>query len=161
MAKTSGKTALPAEQQRQKLWKELALVAIAPMLLYLFASLVTYSTADPGWSRTGSLDGSVHNIGGLVGAYLADISFWLFGYVAYFIPIVLGGIAWIGLFGMDSDGDGQVDFGPALRLLGIVGFLISATGLCHLIGGPAPDLPVCSAIQPQPGAATLVRVGKT
>jgi S-DNA-T family DNA segregation ATPase FtsK/SpoIIIE len=144
VAKTSGKTALPAEQQRQKLWKELALVAIAPMLLYLFASLVTYSTADPGWSRTGSLDGSVHNIGGLVGAYLADISFWLFGYVAYFIPIVLGGIAWIGLFGMDSDGDGQVDFGPALRLLGIVGFLISATGLCHLIGGPAPDLPAAS-----------------
>ncbi len=150
MAKTSGKPTLPAEQQRQKLWKELALVAVAPMLLYLFASLVTYSTADPGWTRTGSLDGYVHNIGGLVGAYLADVSFWLFGYVAYFIPIVLGGLAWIGLFGMDngggmpSPGDGQVDFGPALRLIGIVGFLVSATGLCHIIGGPAPDLPAGS-----------------
>ena len=144
MARTSGKTALPAEQQRQKLWKELGLVAVAPLLVYLFASLVTYSTLDPGWSRTGNLGGSVNNIGGLVGAYLADISFWLFGYVAYTVPFVLGGIVWIGLYGLDSDGDGRVDFGPALRLLGIVGFLVSATGLCQLIGGPAPQLPAAS-----------------
>ncbi len=144
MAKTPLKTASSADQQRQKLWKELALVAVAPLLLYLLASMVFYSTSDPGWSRTGSLDGSIHNIGGIVGAYIADISFWLFGYVAYSIPLVLAGIAWIALYGMDSDGDGHVDFGPALRLLGIVGFLISATGLCHLIGGPAPDLPAQS-----------------
>lgn len=120
------------------------MVAVAPILLYLLASMIFYSTDDPGWSRTGSLDGSIHNIGGVVGAYVADISFWLFGYVAYSIPVVLAGIAWIALYGMDSDGDGHVDFGPALRLLGIVGFLISATGLCHLIGGPAPDLPAQS-----------------
>jgi S-DNA-T family DNA segregation ATPase FtsK/SpoIIIE len=135
VARTTVKNASSPDQQRQKLWKELALVAIAPILLYLLASLVTYSTQDPGWSRTGSLDGSVHNIGGLVGAYLADISFWLFGYMAYTVPLVLTGVAYIGLFGMDSDGDGRVDFGPALRLLGIVGFLVSGTGLCHLIGG--------------------------
>ncbi|MEY3360037.1 MAG: hypothetical protein RI923_1297, partial [Pseudomonadota bacterium] len=144
MARTTVKNASSPDQQRQKLWKELALVAIAPILLYLLASLVTYSTQDPGWSRTGSLDGSVHNIGGLVGAYLADISFWLFGYMAYTVPLVLTGVAYIGLFGMDSDGDGRVDFGPALRLLGIVGFLVSGTGLCHLIGGPAPALPAQS-----------------
>ncbi|WP_395772203.1 DNA translocase FtsK [Arenimonas sp.] len=144
VARTTVKNTSSPDQQRQKLWKELALVAIAPILLYLLASLVTYSTQDPGWSRTGSLDGSVHNIGGLVGAYLADISFWLFGYMAYTVPLVLTGVAYIGLFGMDSDGDGRVDFGPALRLLGIVGFLVSGTGLCHLIGGPAPALPAQS-----------------
>ena len=95
MAKTPMKTASTADQQRQKLWKELALVAVAPLLLYLLASMIFYSTNDPGWSRTGSLDGSIHNIGGVVGAYVADISFWLFGYVAYSIPLVLAGIAWI------------------------------------------------------------------
>jgi len=67
--------------------------------------------------------------------------FWFFGFVAYSVPLVLGGIAWIALFGLDSDGDGHVDFGPALRLIGIVGFLVSACGLLHLLGGPAPDLP--------------------
>ena len=105
MAKPTVKTASPADQQRQKLWKELALVAIAPILLYLLASLFTYATQDPGWSRTDSLDsldGSVRNIGGLVGAYIADVSFWLFGYMAYSIPVVLAGVAWIGLFGLDS-----------------------------------------------------------
>ena len=141
MARSPAKTADAGDERRQKLWRELALVAIAPLLLYLLASLVSYSTDDPGWSRTGSIAGAMHNIGGLVGAYLADFAFWFFGYVAYTVPLVLGGVAWIALFGLDSDGDGHVDFGPALRLIGIVGFLVSATGLLHLIGGAAPNLP--------------------
>ena len=141
MARSSEKTADAADERRQKLWRELALVAIAPLLLYLLASLFSYSTDDPGWSRTGSIAGAMHNIGGLVGAYLADFAFWFFGYVAYSLPVVLGGVAWIALFGLDSDGDGRVDFGPALRLIGIVGFLVSATGLLHLTNGAAPNLP--------------------
>ena len=141
MARSSEKSTDAGDERRQKLWRELALVAIAPLLLYLFASLWSYSTDDPGWSRTGSIVGAMHNFGGLVGAYLADFAFWFFGYVAFTLPIVLGGVAWIALFGLDSDGDGRVDFGPALRLIGIVGFLVSATGLLHLIGGAAPNLP--------------------
>ena len=116
-------------------------MAIAPLLIYLLASLASYSTNDPGWSRTGSVAGALNNIGGLVGAYIADLAFWFFGYVAYSVPFVLGGIAHIALFGLDSDGDGRVDFGPALRLIGIVGFLVSACGLLHLLGGAAPNLP--------------------
>jgi S-DNA-T family DNA segregation ATPase FtsK/SpoIIIE len=127
--------------RRQKLWRELALVAISPLLLYLLASLLSYHPEDPGWSRTGSVAGELHNFGGLVGATLADLAFWFFGYVAYTVPVVLGGLAWIALFGLDSDGDGRVDFGPALRLIGIVGFLVSACGLSHTLGGSAPNLP--------------------
>ena len=141
MARTSDKNARAGDDRRQKLWRELALVVIAPLLFYLLASLATYSTDDPGWSRTGSVTGTLHNIGGLVGAYMADLAFWFFGFVAYTVPVVLGGIAWIALFGLDSDGDGHVDFGPALRLIGIVGFLVSASGLLHLLGGAAPNLP--------------------
>ncbi len=141
MARTSEKSINAGDERRQKLWRELALVAIAPLLLYLLASLISYSSDDPGWSRTGSITGALHNIGGLVGAYLADLSFWLFGYVAYTLWLVIGGVAWIALFGLDSDGDGRVDFGPALRLIGIVGFLVSATGLLHLRVGAVPNLP--------------------
>ena len=144
MARTTEKPANTGDERRQKLWRELALVAIAPLLLYLLASLYSYSTDDPGWSRTGSVAGAMHNIGGLVGAYVADLAFWLFGYAAYSLPVVLGGIAWIALFGMDSDGDGRVDFGPALRLVGIVGFLVSATGLLQVLGGNVPHLPAGS-----------------
>ncbi|HEX5755602.1 MAG TPA: DNA translocase FtsK 4TM domain-containing protein, partial [Arenimonas sp.] len=132
--------------RRQKLWRELALVAVSPLLIYLLASLLSYHVDDPGWSRTSSVavTGELHNFGGLVGAYLGDLAFWLFGFVAYTLPLLLGYVAWIALFELDSDGDGRVDFGPALRLVGIVGFLVSLTGLLHILGGPAPDLPAQS-----------------
>jgi DNA segregation ATPase FtsK/SpoIIIE, S-DNA-T family len=129
------------EQRLSTLKREIALIVLAPVLFYLLVSLLSYSTDDPGWSRTASITGEMHNFGGWLGAHISDIAFMLFGYVAYALPVVLGGIAWIALFGLDSDGDGRVDFGPALRLIGIVGFLIAATGLFHSLGGAAMDLP--------------------
>ncbi|WP_454830792.1 DNA translocase FtsK [Pseudoxanthomonas wuyuanensis] len=131
------KPAAPPNPRRQRLWRDLALIAIAPLLLYLLASLFTFSPQDPSWSQAGSLTAPIHNLGGRVGAWLADMLLYLFGYVAFLLPVVLGAVAWIALFGMDSDGDGEADLGPALRLVGMVGFLISATGLLYLRGVPA------------------------
>src|SRR5690606_32837447 len=95
---------------------------------------------DPGWSRSGSVTAPLNNVGGPVGAWLADVLLHLCGYVAYLLPVMLGAIAWIALFGMDQDGDGKADLGPALRLVGIVGFLVSATGLLALRLPNAVDL---------------------
>ncbi|MGH8075071.1 MAG: DNA translocase FtsK 4TM domain-containing protein, partial [Lysobacter sp.] len=125
--------------RRQRLWRDIALILIAPLLLYLLASLFSFSPNDPGWSHSGSVTAPLHNVGGRVGAWLADILLHLTGYVAYLLPIMLGAIAWIALFGMDSDGDGEADLGPALRLVGIVGFLVSATGLLYLRFGAAEN----------------------
>ncbi|QWF19430.1 DNA translocase FtsK 4TM domain-containing protein [Lysobacter capsici] len=119
--------------------RDIALIVIAPLLLYLLASLVTFSPNDPGWSHSGSITAPLHNLGGRVGAWIADVLLYLCGYVAFLLPIMLGAIAWIALFGMDTDGDGEADLGPALRLIGIVGFLVSATGLLQLRFGPAED----------------------
>ena len=130
-----------ALDRRQKLWREVALVVAAPALLYLFASLLSYSSADPGWSRTGAVVGDIRNFGGPAGAYIADLAFWLIGLMAYSLPFILGGVAWVALFGIDTDGDGRVDLGPALRLVGIVGVLVAGTGLMKLWFGLAPDLP--------------------
>ena len=98
--------------RRQRLWRDLALIAIAPLLLYLLASLVTFSPDDPGWSHSGSVTAPLHNFGGIVGAWIADVLLYLCGYVAFLLPFMLGLIAWIALFGMDSDGDGDADLGP-------------------------------------------------
>lgn len=70
-----------ALDRRQKLWREVALVVAAPVLLYLLASLLSYSVADPGWSRNGSVTGEIQNFGGPVGAHVADVMFLLFGWI--------------------------------------------------------------------------------
>ncbi len=141
-ASIASRKRVPATQKadpnprRQRLWRDIALILIAPVLFYLLASLVTFSPADPGWSHSGSITAPLHNVGGRVGAWLADVLLYLTGYVAFLLPIVLGGVAWIALFGKDFDRDAEL--GPALRLVGIVGFLVSATGLLELrVGGAA------------------------
>jgi len=119
--------------RRQRLVRDIALILIAPLLLYLLACLVTHSHTDPSWSsQTGVLPSEIHNVGGPVGAWIADVLLQLFGFMAYPLPLILGSIAWIALFGMDRDGDGRADFGPALRLAGIVGFLVTGAGLLAL-----------------------------
>ncbi len=129
----------PPSPRRQRLMRDIALIAIAPLLLYLLVSLVTFSPQDPAWSQSGSITAPLNNAGGRVGAWTADVLLYLTGYVAFLLPVMLGLIAWIALFGRDADGDGDADLGPALRLVGIVGFLVSATGLLHLRMGVAPD----------------------
>ncbi|MDO5610822.1 MAG: DNA translocase FtsK 4TM domain-containing protein [Pseudomonadota bacterium] len=132
-----GKADKPARRaapnpRRQKMLRDLLMIAIAPALLYLLAILVTYSADDPGFSRSGSITGSLHNVGGQAGAWLADALITLLGYSAFLLPVLLGVVAWIALFKMDSDGDGDADLGPALRLVGLFAFLIASVGLLHL-----------------------------
>jgi len=118
--------------RKQRLWRDLGLIAIAPALLYLVASLFTYSAADPGWSHTGSVVAPIHNMGGRVGAWIADVLLQLFGYIAFVLPIVLGALAWFAMFGLKRESKGEHDLDPALRLVGLVGFLIAGTGFLHL-----------------------------
>ncbi|RZZ90335.1 DNA translocase FtsK [Pseudoxanthomonas winnipegensis] len=134
------KPSTPPNPRRQRLWRDLALIVIAPVLLYLLACLFTYSPSDPSWTQSVSVTGQIHNVGGRVGATVADLLLGFFGYVAFLLPVILGAIAWIALFGMDKDGDGESDLGPALRLVGMVGFLISASGLLYVRHISAVDI---------------------
>ncbi|HHW4675512.1 MAG TPA: DNA translocase FtsK 4TM domain-containing protein, partial [Xylella fastidiosa subsp. pauca] len=87
--------------KRHKLLRDLVLIMIAPVLVYLMASLFTYSKDDPGWSQSGSA--IVHNIGGKAGAWIADVLFQLCGFVAFLLPVALGVVSWIALFGSDQE----------------------------------------------------------
>jgi DNA segregation ATPase FtsK/SpoIIIE, S-DNA-T family len=128
--------------RRQRLVRDIALILIAPFLLYMLVSLFTFSASDPSWSNSGSLTAPLQNAGGRFGAMLASFLLQFFGFVAFVLPFVLGAIAWIALFGLDSDGDGDADLGPALRLVGMVGFLVSACGLLYLrMGGAFEGFP--------------------
>src|SRR5262249_259001 len=68
--------------------RESAIIGIAIVALVLLLALATYSPDDPGFSFTGS-PGPVHNRIGLIGAWLADVLFFLFGRPAFLFPIAL------------------------------------------------------------------------
>ena len=119
------------------MWRDIALILVTPVLVYLMASLISFSPADPGWSHSGSITAPLHNVGGRVGAWLADVLLYLTGYVAFLLPVMLGVVVWLALFGSDTEAD--ADLGPAMRLVGMVGFLVSATGLLQLRIGVAAD----------------------
>lgn len=76
------------QQRAMKLLREGALIGLILLCVFLLLSLVSYSPADPGWSRTG-LGEEISNTGGPTGAWLADVFFSLFGYLAYLFPLML------------------------------------------------------------------------
>ncbi|HTA65149.1 MAG TPA: DNA translocase FtsK 4TM domain-containing protein, partial [Xanthomonadaceae bacterium] len=132
-ARTPSRAAPAPPPPSRRFWHEIALVIFGTALLYLAASLLSYSYDDPCWSHAVSLTGALHNFGGSAGAYLADVAFYFCGYGAYMLPLVIGGLLWIALFGRDGSSDAGLT--PALRLIGIVAFLISFTGLAYMRWG--------------------------
>lgn len=60
----------------------------AVLLLYLFVVLLSYNPADPAWSHVGN-HSEVTNLGGLVGAWIADILRAFFGLASWFLVLFL------------------------------------------------------------------------
>lgn len=81
-------------QMRHRLREGLFLLSIA-FAIFLFISLYTYHTNDPGWSSTG-VGKTVENWGGRVGAQMADIFLSLFGMVAFLFPLLIVLSTWLG-----------------------------------------------------------------
>ena len=73
--------------------RESAVIVLGIVALVLLMALATYSPDDPGFSFTGSA-APVHNRIGVVGAWLADVLFFLFGRPAFLFPLMLALAAW-------------------------------------------------------------------
>ena len=102
-------------------------------------ALLTYSDADPGWSASGS-GGAIANLGGITGAFFADVLFSLVGSAAYLVPVLLGYRAISLLFAADDHRplDWQLF---ALRVLGLLLLIVAATALRALNDGGSSGLP--------------------
>ncbi|MBU0743967.1 MAG: DNA translocase FtsK 4TM domain-containing protein [Gammaproteobacteria bacterium] len=109
--------------------REGILVVTVGVATFLLLSLLSYHTTDPGWSRTGT-SVAVANIGGHVGAWLADVLFCLFGYVAYIFPLMLVYAAWIPFLQQQKDTTSQTFF--ILRSFGFFTMLLSGSSLASL-----------------------------
>lgn len=125
--------------------REAGLILAAALALFLIIALVSFHPNDPGWSHTGSGD-SIRNQGGVVGAWLADVLLYLFGYLAYLFPFMLAFSAWRLL----RSRFGAIDyFHVTTRAVGLVLFvgagcgvawLYFRSGLPHSAGGVLGDL---------------------
>lgn len=111
--------------------REAALILALALAGYLLLSLWTYQPTDPGWSTTGMND-VVANRGGIVGAWLADILLYGFGFPAYLSPLMLAFSGWL-LFswGKTADSDDALHFW-VLKAIGLIMALSAASGLSAL-----------------------------
>lgn len=76
-----------------KRFLEGAYIFVLAISVYIFLSLATYASTDPNWTHATKPTQEVLNSGGLIGAYLSDIFYWLFGYFAYALPFSLAYLA--------------------------------------------------------------------
>jgi len=108
--------------------REGALVVLVAAALYLLIALVSYSPTDPGWSHTGTGAHQADNLGGVAGAWFADVFFSLFGFLAYLAPVMVGYSGFLVYKGRNEDG--SLD----LRTLGLrwAGFFVTLGSGCGL-----------------------------
>ncbi len=102
-------------------------------------ALLTYSSNDPNWAQTAVSD-NIENAAGPAGAWLSNVGFSLFGYMAYLFPLMLVYQAWLIL--RDTSGAWLDPLMLAVRLVGLCLIMITTTGLTvQQFGIEAPDLP--------------------
>ncbi len=68
--------------------REIGLVGLAAAALYSLLAIVSYSPMDPSFTYSGG-GGEVQNLVGRSGAWFADVMLYLFGVVAYLVPVAL------------------------------------------------------------------------
>lgn len=127
--KTSEKTAPTRLNGKQRL-KECGLILAVLCSVLLAVALFTFHPADPSWSQT-AWGTEIQNAGGVVGAWIADTLFFIFGSLAYLLPIILTTVAWITLRRREEQE--QLDFTLwATRLLGLVILILTSCGLADI-----------------------------
>jgi S-DNA-T family DNA segregation ATPase FtsK/SpoIIIE len=117
--------------------REIGLIGFTAAALYAMLAMVSYSPADPAFSFTGT-GGSVDNLVGRSGAWFADFTLYLFGRVAYILPVALVVIG-VRLFSERSETFSWWLF--ALRCAGWLAVLIFGCILARIHFAPAADLP--------------------
>ncbi|WP_165310795.1 DNA translocase FtsK [Vibrio ziniensis] len=110
--------------------KECGLILTVLASILLAVALFTFNPADPSWSQT-AWGSDIQNGGGIVGAWVADTLFFVFGSLAYPLPIILTAGAWV-IFRKRRE-DENIDLMLwGTRLLGLVILLLTSCGLADI-----------------------------
>ncbi|MEE9333170.1 MAG: DNA translocase FtsK 4TM domain-containing protein [Granulosicoccaceae bacterium] len=115
------------------------IVCVFASILALLA-LATFDVADPGWSHTGQGVAIVNSVG-RAGAWFADVTLYLFGFMGFLVPLVLAVSGWLLFRGRKTQPKGYRPF-AFIRVIGLVLMLMTASGLADLhFGVPEGALP--------------------
>lgn len=76
------------QAKKEKLTKELQGMGLGTVGVFILLAFLTYNSADVSWNSYSSVEG-IHNLGGRMGAQIADLFFISFGLASYLIPLAL------------------------------------------------------------------------
>ena len=109
---------------------EALLILIVLFAFWLMAALLSFNPSDPSWSQTAWHE-PIHNLGGMPGAWLADTLFFIFGVMAYTIPVIIVGGCWFAWRHQSSDE--YIDyFAVSLRIIGVLALILTSCGLAAI-----------------------------
>lgn len=116
--------------------REVAVICIVGLALVFFLALISFHSTDSSWTHAGHAE--TKNLIGVVGAWVSDLFFVLFGYVAFMLPVLITIIAvmrW-------RTSSGEFSRDPYwLRALGLIIFLCMSTSFLSLYCKPFSNMP--------------------
>ena len=107
--------------------KEISVIVLGAIALFIALALITYHPSDPGWSQAVN-DTEIHNGGGIVGAYIANLLLYIFGYPGYLFPLVFVFDGWR----VFKSRRVEVSVTRLIRAIRIFGFIMLISGCCAL-----------------------------
>lgn len=109
---------------------EALLILVSLFAVWLMAALISFNPSDPSWSQTAWHE-PIHNLGGAPGAWLADTLFFIFGIMAYTLPVIIIGGCWFA-YRHRANEDFIDYFAVSLRLIGALALILTSCGLAAI-----------------------------
>jgi S-DNA-T family DNA segregation ATPase FtsK/SpoIIIE len=126
-----------AKQISQRL-REAGMLLSFAIASYVLVALISYNAQDASWSHSGTND-QILNFGGIAGAWIADLLFYLFGFLSFLLPIMMfyNGIILVKTRNLSPEDRNQM---LVIRWSGFILTLISGCALSGLHFGVDPNV---------------------
>lgn len=126
-----------AKQISQRL-REAGMLLSFAIASYVLVALISYDAQDASWSHSGTSN-QILNFGGIAGAWIADLLFYLFGFLSFLLPIMMfyNGIILVRTRDLSPEDRNQM---LLIRWSGFILTLISGCALSGLHFGVDPSI---------------------